>query len=87
MRASGAKAAMLLSVAPTGVGETAETRKALEQTGWPVLETVIHLRMAFRRALAQGQAVAEFEPSGKAAFEIRQVWREIQVLMTKETTA
>ena len=87
VRASGAKAAMVLSVAPVGVGETAETRKALEQTGWPVLETVIHQRMAFRRALAYGQAVAEFEPSGKAAFEIRQVWREIQALMTKETTA
>ena len=87
VRASGAKAVMVLSIAPVGVGETAETRKALEQTGWPVLETVVHIRMAFRRALAQGQAVAEFEPSGKAAFEIRQVWREIQVLMSKETTA
>jgi len=87
VRASGAKAAMVLSIAPVGVGETAETRKALEQTGWPVLETVIHQRMAFRRALAHGQAVAEFEPSGKAAYEIRQVWREIQVLMSKEKTA
>ena len=38
VRASGAKAAMLLSVAPVGVGETAETRKALEQTGWPAGE-------------------------------------------------
>jgi chromosome partitioning protein len=86
VRASGAKAALVLSSAPVGVGETAETRKALEQTGWPVLETVIHQRMAFRRALAHGQAVAEFEPSGKAAFEIRQIWREIQGLMNKETT-
>lgn len=87
VRASGSKAALVLSSAPVGVGETAETRKALEQTGWPVLETVIHLRMAFRRALAHGQAVAEFEPSGKAAFEIRQIWREIQGLMSKETNA
>ncbi|HEY2396814.1 MAG TPA: ParA family partition ATPase [Rudaea sp.] len=86
VRASGARAALVLSYAPVGVGETAETRKALEQTGWPVLETVVHTRMAFRRALAQGQAVAEFEPSGKAAFEIRQVWREIQALMAKEKT-
>ena len=86
VRASGAKAAMILSYAPVGVGETAETRKALEKTGWPVLETVVHTRMAFRRALAQGQAVAEFQPSGKAAFEIRQVWREIVALMGKERT-
>lgn len=86
VRASGAKAALVLSSAPVGVGETAETRKALEQTGWPVLETVIHQRMAFRRALAHGQAVAEFEPSGKAAFEIRQIWREILNLMTQEST-
>lgn len=81
VRASGSPAVLSISVAPVGVGEIEETRKLLEQTGLPVLETVIHTRMAYRRALAMGKAVAEFEPKGKAAFEIRQVWREIQQAM------
>jgi chromosome partitioning protein len=35
---------------------------------------------AARRALAQGQEVGEFDPSSKAAREIRALWREIDGL-------
>ncbi|EGD16846.1 hypothetical protein XGA_4582 [Xanthomonas hortorum ATCC 19865] len=47
-----------------------------------MLETVIHDRTAYRRALAHGQAVGEFEPAGKAAFEIRALWREVHTLLS-----
>nr|WP_184343017.1 hypothetical protein [Xanthomonas vasicola] len=54
-----------------------------------MLETVIHDRTAYRRALAHGQAVGEYEPGGKASFEIRALWREVNTLLgtTKGTQA
>lgn len=79
--AAGAPAALIVSAAPAGVSEIQETQKVLTQIGLPVLDTVIHQRQSFARALANGQAVVEFEPSGKAAFEIRKIWREVAALM------
>jgi chromosome partitioning protein len=35
-------------------------------------------RVAYKRAIASGQAVVEFEPEGKAAAEIKALWRFIQ---------
>jgi chromosome partitioning protein len=34
--------------------------------------------VVYRRALTQGQAVAEFDPDSKAAREIIRLWREIE---------
>lgn len=64
--------------------ETIETEKALESLGVPLLTTRICERKAYRRALTQGQAVAEFEPSSKAAHEIATLWIEIQAITVKQ---
>jgi chromosome partitioning protein len=64
--------------------ETIETEKALEALGVPLLTTRICERKAYRRALTQGQAVAEFEPSSKAAHEIATLWKEIQAIPMKQ---
>lgn len=64
--------------------ETIETEKALEALGVPLLTTRICERKAYRRALTQGQAVAEFEPSSKAAHEIATLWKEIQAIPVKQ---
>jgi chromosome partitioning protein len=37
-------------------------------------------RKVYRRALTQGQAVAEFDPNSKAAREIKKLWKEIEQL-------
>jgi chromosome partitioning protein len=58
--------------------ETNETEKALEALGLPLLETWMGERKVYRRALTQGQAVAEFDPSSKAAKEIAKLWKEIE---------
>ena len=58
--------------------ETNETEKALEALGLPLLETWMGERKVYRRALTQGQAVAEFDPSSKAAKEISRLWEEIE---------
>jgi chromosome partitioning protein len=56
----------------------------LEALGVPLLTTRICERKAYRRALTQGQAVAEFEPSSKAAHEIATLWKEIQAVPVKQ---
>lgn len=79
---SGRPAVLVLSAARPRMAELSEVRRALENGyPWPVAETVVHDRAAFARALASGQAVAEFEPSGTAALEIRNLWRELQAIL------
>lgn len=72
------RAAFVLSACPSRAPEIVEARKALELQGLPVLETEIGERRSYARAVASGRAVAEFEPAGRAAHEINQLWREIK---------
>lgn len=81
LRAAGAPfVAVLTRAPPIRDEETAETEKALAALGVPLLESRVCERKAYRRALTQGQAVAEFEPSSKAAQEIAALWIEIQAI-------
>ncbi len=77
----------VISAAPVGVAEVAQIRDALANYQVEAFETVIHSRMAFRRALAHGQAVAEFEPKGKAAGEVASLWAEVAELLQLATPA
>jgi chromosome partitioning protein len=77
----------VISAAPVGVAEVAQIRDALANYQVEAFETVIHSRMAFRRALAHGQAVAEFEPKGKAAGEVASLWAEAAELLQLATPA
>lgn len=77
----------VISAAPVGVAEVAQIRDALANYQVEAFETVIHSRMAFRRALAHGQAVAEFEPKGKAAAEVASLWAEVAELLQLATPA
>lgn len=70
--------AVLTRAPPRGDEETNETQKAMEALGLPMLKGWMGERKVYRRALTQGQAVAEFEPSSKAAKEIKQLWKEIE---------
>jgi len=72
------RAAFVLSACPSRAPEIMEARKALEAQGLPVLETEIGERRSYARAVASGRAVAEFEPEGRAAYEISRLWREIK---------
>lgn len=57
--------------------EMLETARALAALGLPLLMTRVIERKVYRRALTQGQAAGEFDPSSKAAREFRALWREI----------
>src|ERR687894_260676 len=79
LRAAKVPAVAVLTRAPAKRDEeTNETEKALEALGLPLLETWMGERKVYRRALTQGQAVAEFDPSSKAAKEIGKLWKEIE---------
>jgi chromosome partitioning protein len=81
LRAAKVPAFAVLTRAPAKRDEeTNETERALEALGLPLLDTWMGERKVYRRALTQGQAVAEFDPNSKAAREIKKLWKEIEQL-------
>jgi len=66
-------AAVVINAAPRGrLAE--EARAALEQQGVTVLDCVIHQRAANSHAVIDGRSVHEYEPEGKAAAEIDELY-------------
>ena len=70
-------AVVILNQAPTRSGMIDEARTALTDYGLPVCSVAIGNRIAFSRALIDGQVASEIEPHGKAAIEVRQSWHWI----------
>lgn len=83
VRAAGKPAFFVLSACPTRSPETAEASDVLQSYGIQVAPVIIHERRAFARAVASGRAVAEFEPNGKAAAEIANLWKWIKKELKK----
>jgi chromosome partitioning protein len=64
--------------ASRGFGEastTADARRALADYAIPVAPISIGLRAALAHALVDGRAVNEFDPAGKAALEMTNLWQ------------
>jgi chromosome partitioning protein len=78
----GTPAVIVLNAVPAGKS-TAEAsvvtaaRVALSAYGLPVCPISIGQRMALQHALNDGRTVVEYEPDGKAAQEVRRLWRWI----------
>jgi chromosome partitioning protein len=71
---------IVLNGAPAGRGikeasTTADARRALADYALPVAPVSIGLRAALAHALVDGRAVNEFDPTGKAAREMAQLWK------------
>lgn len=81
VQAAGVRAVFVLSACPFRSPEIAETRTVLAVYGIPVSPVEITDRRAFARAVASGRAVTEFESSGKAAEEIRNLWNWLKETM------
>jgi chromosome partitioning protein len=79
--AAKAKAVFVLSACPFRSPEIAETRAVLADYGLSVAPVEITDRRAFARAVATGRAVTEFEAQGKAAEEIRALWKWLKEQM------
>jgi chromosome partitioning protein len=57
--------------------EAARIRRELNQIGMPILRDVIHDLKIFPRSADAGMTVIESEPEGKAAADVRAVWKMI----------
>ncbi len=69
------RAFVVLNRAPVQGPYEAEAVRAAEDMGFQVCPVVLHQRRAFPNGAAGGQAVAEYEPDGKAAFEVRALYK------------
>lgn len=77
--------AILNAVSPYGRRHE-EARAAIEQMGIDVCPMMVMQRAAFGDAPSSGQSVSEYEPGGKAALEIEQVYKFIRHLLNKQTS-
>lgn len=69
--------AFVISRAPYNAPEIKDAVAALETHG-PVAPTIISDRRSYGRALISGQSVTEYEKDGKAADEVRALWKWIE---------
>lgn len=81
-----AHALIVLNAVPPGrgIGENAltiEARRALEAYSVPVAAVSIGARVAFAHALIDGRSVTEFEPDGKAAAELRNLFKHMEAVL------
>ena len=60
---------------------TTLTRKALKETGVPILESTLGRRVAYGEAIAMGQGVTTYEPGSVAALELRNLTGEIATIL------
>ena len=70
--------------AASGFGEnglTMEARRALRAYQIPVADVAIGRRVAFAHALIDGRSVTEFEPNGKAARELRKLFKHMETVL------
>jgi chromosome partitioning protein len=70
----GKPAAVVLSICPIQGREIADTEETIQQLGATVAPVRVHSRVAFSRAQQTGMTAQEFEPDGKAADEIKQLY-------------
>ena len=83
VKGSSIRAALVLNAcqAPRGAGDAASTsdaRTALKAFGVAVAPMTIIQRAALSHALLGGMTATETEPDGKAAKEIRTLWRFVE---------
>ncbi|MCK8782728.1 ParA family protein, partial [Rhizobium sp. NTR19] len=70
----GKQPSVLLTFCPPTGAEIEQAREIIAQLKAELVPVSIHLRKAYSRAQQDGQTAQEYEPSGKAAAEIRQLY-------------
>jgi chromosome partitioning protein len=85
---SGAKRppVVVLNAAPTQSSRNDQAVQAIRAMGLNICPVQIGQRVAFEYAGQLGQSAAEFEPDGKAASEIQQLYTSICRLLDVSTT-
>lgn len=78
VKALKARGVLVLSACPSRSPQIAEAREILAGYGLPVFAGEITDRRAYARAVASGRGVTEFDAEGKAAQEIRSLWKYLK---------
>ncbi len=78
VKAANKQAAFVINACPARAPEVEEAKTTLAEYGLAVAPMTIGERRAFSRAIATGRAVTEFDTRGKAAEEIRALWKWIK---------
>src|SRR3982750_2505819 len=66
---------VVLSAAPVRSAITEEAKRGLEAKGTKVCPHVLYARVAYSHSVIDGRTALEFEPDGKAAEEVRMLFR------------
>lgn len=77
----GKPATIVLSICPIQGREIDDTEQTIRELGATVSPVRIHSRIAFSRAQQTGLTAQEFEPSGKAAQEIAQLYNYVHAYL------
>jgi chromosome partitioning protein len=82
VKVTGKPAFVVLNAAPIRAPRLMEDAiAAVQQHGLPVAPVVIHQRSAYAHALTAGQTAEEYEPEGKAAEEMAELFKWLHSLL------
>lgn len=76
---------VLINAAPVQGGRKDEARLGSEAFGFKVAPVVLHHRAAFHDAPIKGEGVTEFEPNGKAAEEVKGLYKFVSKQLNVKT--
>ncbi len=74
--------AVLINQVQTGTLINREVREHLKELNYPVFDTVLHLYVAYKEAMAAGLSVTEYDPKSKAAQEMATLFHELKEVLT-----
>jgi chromosome partitioning protein len=74
--------AVLINQVQTGTLINREVREHLKELNYPVFDTVLHLYVAYKEAMAAGLSVTEYDPKSKAAQEMAAFFHELKEVLT-----
>jgi chromosome partitioning protein len=77
--------AVVLTFCPPAGAEVEQAREIVTELGAELAAVEIHQRKAYARAQQDGQTVQEYEPTGKAAEEVKRLHSYIHKLIHGET--
>ena len=72
------QAAIVLNQVQAGTTISRAAQDQLAEFGKPIMETILHLYVAYKESAAMGLSVVEYEKSGKAAQEITAFYEELK---------
>jgi chromosome partitioning protein len=73
--------AILINQVQTGTLINREVREHLKELHYPIFDTVLHLYVAYKEAMAAGLSVIEYDPKSKAAQEMAAFFHELEEVL------